>query len=202
MPGELSRTSLPAPDAATSARASGGVRGFADATSAGAGEAWRAAVRRAARAYADELPDALDQAVAGADLRAQRRSWWWRVLGVIQWLALATAVVGLGWLTLVAVLGYLQIPAPPMPTVDGLGVPVPLPTALLVLGLGVGVLLALAGGAIAALASRLERRRVRRLLGERVRAVAERLVVEPVEDVLDLGRDAATDLSLAAGDRR
>ncbi|UYG17047.1 dynamin family protein [Brachybacterium huguangmaarense] len=202
VPGELSRTSLPAPDAATSARASGGVRGFADATSAGAGEAWRAAVRRAARAHADELPDALDQAVAGADLRAQRRSWWWRVLGVIQWLALATAVVGLGWLTLVAVLGYLQIPAPPMPTVDGLGVPVPLPTALLVLGLGVGILLALAGGAIAALASRLERRRVRRLLGERVRAVAERLVVEPVEDVLDLGRDAATDLSLAAGDRR
>lgn len=200
--GALSRTSLPGADAATTARASGGVRRFADATSEGGGDAWRAVVRRAARRHEDEVPDALDQAVAGADLRARRRSWWWRALDVLQWLALATAVVGLGWLTLVAVLGYLQVPAPPMPMVEGLWIPVPLPTALIALGLGVGILIALAGGVIAAIASRMERRRARALLRERVRDVARRLVVEPVEDVLDLARDAATDLSSAAGDRR
>ncbi|GAB2534856.1 dynamin family protein [Brachybacterium huguangmaarense] len=201
-PEGLSRSSLPAPDAATSARASGGVRTFADATSAGAGDAWRAAVRRAARAGEDELPDALDQAIAGADLRARDRSWWWHVLGALQWLALAAAVVGLGWLTLVAVLGYFQVPTPAMPMVDGLGVPVPVPTALVAIGLGTGILLAVLGAVIAALAARAAGTRARRILRERVGAVARRLVVEPVEDVLDVGRDAATDLSLAAGDRR
>ncbi|MGP9693995.1 dynamin family protein [Brachybacterium sp. AOP25-B2-12] len=199
---QTSRTSLPAPDAATAARASGGLRRFAESTSEGASDPWRAAVRRAARSHEDALPDALDQAVAGADLRARTRPWWWHVLSVIQWLALALVVAGLGWLVLLAVLGFLQVPAPPMPMVEGLWIPVPLPTALLVLGLGIGVLVATAGTLIAALAATAARRRARRVLEARVAEVAERLVVAPVEDVLDLARDVATDLSLAAGGRR
>ncbi len=198
----LTHTSMPAPDAATAARASGGVRQFADATSAGAGDVWRGAVRRAARVHEEELPDALDQAIAGADLRARKRAWWWRILDVLQWLALLTAIVGLGWLTLYAVAGYFQLPLPEMMMVDGVGFPLPLPTALIILGLGVGLLLTLAGGTIAALASMAERRRARSLLRERVREVGQKLVVEPVEDVLDLARDTATDLSSAAGEKR
>lgn len=200
--GRLSRTSLPAPDAATGARASSGVRRFADATSEGAGDPWRSAVRRAARARDEELPDALDQAVAGADLGARRGSWWWPVLGVLQWLALAALVVGLGWLVVLAVLGFLQVPLPPMPMLEGLWVPVPVPTALIVLGVAAGILLGVAGTVLAALAGSAARRRARILLGSRVRDVAQKLVVEPVEDVLDVARDVATDLSLAAEGRR
>lgn len=199
---ELSHTSMPAPDAATAARASGGVRRFADATSEGAGDVWRAAVRRAARSQEEDLPEALDQAIAGADLRARQRAWWWRVLDVLQWLALATAAVGLGWLTLYAVMGYFQVPLPTMAMVDGLGFPLPLPTALVILGVATGILLALAGGALALLGSLAARRRARSLLRERVSAVARRMVVEPVEDVLDIARDAGTDLSSARGQHR
>src|SRR5699024_4700183 len=126
------RTSLPEPDAAARARASGGVRRFADAASAGGSDPWRAAVRGAARSREERLPDALDQAVAGADLRARATSWWWPVLDVLQWLALLTWVVGLGWLALNALLAFLGMPPPPMPMVEGLWIPIPLPTVLLV----------------------------------------------------------------------
>src|SRR5699024_3111613 len=173
----LERTSLPEPDAAARARASGGVRRFADAASAGGSDPWRAAVRGAARSREERLPDALDQAVAGADLRARTTpwwwpvldalrwltlltwvggrgwlaavrgaarsreerlpdaldqavagaalrarttSWWWPVLDVLQWLTLLTWVVGLGWLALNALLAFLGMPPPPMPMVEGL----------------------------------------------------------------------------------
>ncbi|MCS6711318.1 50S ribosome-binding GTPase [Brachybacterium sp. EF45031] len=201
-PEGLSRTSLPEPDAATRARASAGVRGFADASSAGAGDPWRAEVRRAARSREDELPDALDQAVAGADLRAREGGWWWPVLDVLQWLALLCAVVGLGWLALNAVLLYFQVPPPPMPMIRELWVPIPLPTALVALGLLAGVLFSVASVFAAGLAAAHHRRRAVRILRERVRDVARTHVVEPVEDVLDRGADTATDLSTARGERR
>ncbi|WP_114853704.1 dynamin family protein [Brachybacterium sp. YJGR34] len=195
----LRRSSLPAPDAAARARASGGVRRFADTSSADGTDPWRAAVRSAARSREEELPDALDQAVAGADLRAGSGSWWWPVLDVLQWLAVLTAVVGLGWLVLNALLAFLGIPPPPMPMIRELWIPIPLPTALLVLGIAAGVLLAVAGGAVAALTGAWHRRRARRLLAARVRRVGQELVVEEVDAELARAAGAARDLALARG---
>lgn len=194
------RSSLPAPDAATSARASEGLRGFADTVSRDGSDPWRAAVRRSARSREDELPDALDRAVVGADLSRRTRGWWWPVLDVLQWLAMAAWVVGLGWLVLNAILGFFQVPAPPMPMIRELWVPVPLPTALIVLGVGAGILLAVLGGALAALVSRLHAARARRLLRARVRVVAAELVVDPVQSTLEAARRSATDLAAASGD--
>ncbi|MGO1407532.1 MAG: dynamin family protein [Brachybacterium sp.] len=195
----LQRTSLPEPDAAARARASGGVRRFADTASEGGSDPWRAAVRDAARCEEDQLPDALDQAVAGAELRATTISWWWPVLDVLQWLALLTWVVGLGWLALNALLAFLGIPPPPMPMVQELWIPIPLPTVLVVLGIAAGLLIGLAGGVIAALVGGWHRRRARRVLTARVRAVADDHVVTPVSAELALARDAARDLALAHG---
>jgi hypothetical protein len=157
-------------------------------------------VRRSARSREDELPDALDQAVVGADLSRRTRGWWWPVLDVLQWLAMAAWVVGLGWLVLNAALAFFQVPAPPMPMIRELWVPIPLPTALIVLGVGAGILLAVLGGAIAALVSRIHAARARRLLRSRVRAVAADLVVGPVQERLDAARRSATDLAEASGD--
>jgi len=195
----LERTSLPEPDAAARARASGGVRSFADAASAGGSDPWRAAVRAAARSQEEQLPDALDQAVAGADLRARTTSWWWPVLDVLQWLALLTWVVGLGWLALNAALVFLGVPPPPMPMVEGLWIPIPLPTVLLVLGIAAGILIGAAGGVIAAAVGAWHRARARRVLRARVRAVAEEHVVDPVVEELARAREAARDLALAHG---
>ena len=196
----LERTSLPAPDAAASARASGGVRRFADDASAGGSDPWRAAVRAAARSEEEALPDALDQAVAEADLRAGETSWWWRVLDVLQWLALLIGVVGLGWLGLNAALAFLGVPPPPMPMVEELWIPVPLPTVMLVLAIAAGILLGVAGSAIAAMSGAWHRRRARRLLTARVRGTAQDLVVEPVDETLHQARQAASDLALAHGE--
>jgi len=196
----LERTSLPAPDAAASARASGGVRRFADDASAGGSDPWRAAVRAAARSEEEALPDALDQAVAEADLRAGETSWWWWVLDVLQWLALLIGVVGLGWLGLNAALAFLGVPPPPMPMVEELWIPIPLPTVMLVLAIAAGILLGVAGSAIAAMSGAWHRRRARRLLTARVRGTAQDLVVEPVDETLHQARQAASDLALAHGE--
>jgi putative protein kinase ArgK-like GTPase of G3E family len=196
----LERTSLPAPDSAAAARASSGLRRFADEASAGGTDPWRAAVRAAARSGEATLPDALDQAVAGADLHAGRTSWWWRVLDVLQWLALLVGVVGLGWLGLNAALAFLGVPPPPMPMVEDLWIPIPLPTVMLVLAIAAGILLGVAGGAIAALTGAWHRRRARRVLTARVRETALELVVEPVDATLALAASSARDLALAHGE--
>ena len=193
----LERTSLPEPDAAASARASGGLRRFADEASGGGTDPWRAAVRSAARGEEDALPDALDQAVAGADLHAGRTSWWWRVMDVLQWIALLIGVVGLGWLGLNAALAFLGVPPPPMPMVEELWIPIPLPTVMLVLAIAGGILLATAGAAIAAVTGAWHRRRARRVLTARVRETALELVVEPVDETLALAASTARDLALA-----
>lgn len=195
----LERTSLPEPDAATRARAAGGLRRFADAASDGGGDPWRAAVRGAARSREEQLEEELDQVVAGADLRASTTSWWWPVLDVLQWLALLTWVLGLGWLALNAVLAFAGLPPPPMPMVEELWIPIPLPTVLVVLGIAAGILIGVAGGVIAALASSWHRRRARRVLTARVREVAQREVVDPVEAELSRAAGTASDLALARG---
>lgn len=195
------RTSLPAPDAGTRARASSGVRTFADASSVGGSDPWRAAVRAAARSHETELPDALDQAVARADLKAQSKSWWWPVINILQWLAMLTWVVGLGWLAINVGLTAAALPPLPVPVIEDLWMPIPLPVALIVLGVAVGILVAMLAGAINLMAGSWHRRRARRLLRGRIEDVARELVVEPVEDVLDRAQDAATDLAIAAGER-
>ena len=122
-PSELNRTSLPPAGAPERARTDAAVREFADAASAGAPGPWRAAIRGAAREGRERLPDALDQAIAGTDLMAARKSWWWGVFNVVQWLALLTVLGGLGWLGVLAGLGYLQLPVPDVPRVEGWPVP-------------------------------------------------------------------------------
>lgn len=195
----LERTSLPEADAGSRARAADGLRRFADHASDGGGDAWRAEVRRAARSHEEELPDALDQAVAEADLRAGTTSWWWPVLDVVQWLALLTWVVGLGWLALNMLLVFLGVPPPPMPMVEELWIPIPLPTVLVVLGIAAGILVGVAAGAVAALTGSWHRRRARRVLEARVRGVAHELVVAEVEEALERAGATARDLALARG---
>lgn len=182
---EVHRTSLPAAGAPERARTDAAVRNFADAASAGAPGPWRSAIRDAAREGREQLPDALDQAVAGTELKAGRTSWWWGVFNVFQWLALLTALAGLGWLGVLAVLGYLQFPVPEVPRVEGW----PLPTLMVTGGAVLGIALALAGRIFASIAARSRAGAARRRLQAAVATVAERLVVEPVQ--VELTRYAA-----------
>lgn len=173
----LNRSSLPPPGPAQRAQADSAVRAFADAAGSGVPEPWRAAIRRAARASTNALPDAIDQAIASADLGARRNSWWWPVVGLLQWLALAAAVAGLLWLGLLFILGYLQLPVPQPPQVEGL----PVPTLLLGAGVLLGIVLALASAVAARWVARGRARAARRRLRAAIAAVADRYVAAPVE---------------------
>src|SRR5690625_1301555 len=196
---DVCSSDLPEPDAASAARASGGVRRFADASSAGGSEPWRAAVRGAARSREPELPAALDQAIARTDLRSRAGSWWWPVLDVLQWLVLRIGVVGLGGLAVNMVLALCPLPRPPLPMIEGRWIPLPLPAVLVALSIAAGSLLAVLGGAAAVLPGAARQRRARRLLARSVREVAEQRVVDEVEAVLARAAATATDLASAGG---
>lgn len=189
-PAELNRTSLPPAGAPERARTDAAVRAFADAASAGAPGPWRAAIRGAAREGRERLPDALDQAIAGTDLGANRKAWWWGVFNVVQWLALLTALGGLGWLGVLAGLGYLQLPVPEVPRVEGW----PVPTLMIASGVLLGVFLAVTGRFIAAAAARARANTARRRLHGAVDTVARELIVEPVE--VEVTRHAAFNAAL------
>jgi GTP-binding protein EngB required for normal cell division len=191
-PSQLNRTSLPAAGAPERARTDAAVREFADAASAGAPGPWRAAIRAAAREGREALPDALDQAIAATDLMASRKSWWWGVFNVVQWLALLTVLGGLGWLGVLAGLGYLQLPVPEVPKVEGW----PVPTLMIAGGVALGIFLALAGKFIGSGAARVRAARARKRLRAAVGEVAQDSVVEPVE--VEVSRLASFNAALKA----
>jgi GTP-binding protein EngB required for normal cell division len=194
---ELSRTSLPPAGAPERARTDAAVREFADAASDGAPGPWRAVIRGAARQGRDRLPDALDQAIAGTELKADRKSWWWSLFNVVQWLALLTAVGGFGWLGVLAVLGYLQLPVPEAPRVQGW----PVPTAMIAGGALLGIVLAVAGKFVAGAAARARGAAARKRLNSAVAVVAERHVVEPVALEVTRLKSFNAALTTAAGPR-
>lgn len=190
---QVNRTSLPQMGASQRAQADTAVRTFAEAAAAGAPEPWRAAIRRAARASAPQLPDALDQAIASADLKASKKSWWWPLVGVVQWLALAAAAVGALWLGVLAILGYLQFAVPEPPRVEGFA----LPTLLLTGGILLGIVLAVASAFFARLGARLRASRARRRLKDAVAKVAETHIVTVVQMELTRYRDFLTAVAQA-----
>ena len=177
---ELERTSLPAPSAAAHARASIAVREYTDAATAGAPQIWVLAAR--ARVRAADLPDALDQAVAGTRLDAERRPAWWRAVGTAQWVLLAALGVGVAWLAGLAVLGALGLAgvtgqsASLGPTVGS----VPLPTVLALGGALAGILLALGARLACVVTARRTAARARARLRAAVARVADDHLVKPV----------------------
>jgi GTP-binding protein EngB required for normal cell division len=178
---EVNRTSLPPAGVAEQARLDSAVRDFADAAGSGAAGPWRASIRAAARINREALPDALDQAVASADLKANKGAWWWPVFSVVQWLALLVAVGGLVWLGVLAALGYFQLPVPEVPREQGW----PLPTLMVLAGVVLGILLAVASKFIAAAGARGRAAVARRRLRDGITGAAESLVVAPTEAEID-----------------
>ncbi|RJK98133.1 GTPase [Vallicoccus soli] len=189
------RSSLPAPAPASRARVDLAVRRTADAAAGSLAPPWAGGVRRAAAGGDGDLADALDRAVAGTDLGVARPPRWWRAVAVLQWLLLAVAAAGLGWLAALAAMAYLQLPEPSTPSLGAL----PWPTALLLGGVVAGLLLAL-GARLAARASarRASRRAVQRLEGA-VAGVADRHVLEPVGAELARWREVRRLLERAGG---
>jgi hypothetical protein len=177
----LVRTSLPATTPIQRARSDAAIRRVGDAAADGIGGQWTATIRSAAKAAAARLPDALDQAVAGTDLQADRRPRWWSVANAVQWVAVIAAVVGGLWLLALAVVGYLRLPEVPTPEVGSL----PVPTLLFLGGILLGVGLAVVSMFAARVGGRRRAAEVRQRLRKSVGEAADEVVVKPVTAEVD-----------------
>ncbi|QUW20248.1 GTPase [Agrococcus sp. Marseille-Q4369] len=201
---EVHRTSLPPMSAAQRAQAGTAVRAYADTAAAGLGDGWSAAIHEHAADALESLPPELDRAVARTDLGA-RASWWWPLLGAIQWLALIAAVLGGVWLLLPVLLPLWGMVAPVIPQVEGTATWLdgwPIPLALLIGGLLLGVVLGIVGAIIGGAVGAARRARARRRLRKQVSAVAREVVVLPIEGERERAREFAVAIARAQGSRK
>ena len=148
-------TSLPESTVAQRAAVALASRTLADQAGAGLPEPWPAAITAASRSRLMDVPDALDVAVAGADLGMARKPFWWRLVGFLQWLGALTALAGLVWLTVRYVMFFLGLPTFDGPQVGRF----PLPTVMLFGGLLFGLLLSIVVRPIVNFAARRARAR-------------------------------------------
>ena len=177
----VARTSLPAATPVQRAGVSSACRALAAGASEGLADPWPRVVRRAATAEEERLPDRLDEAVGGADLRVTKPRWWVLANAAQRVLALA-ALAGLLWLIALAALGWLRL-EDVIPTPDVLDIP--LPTLLLGGGILLGLVLAGLTRVLNRHGARRRARRAERALHARIDAVAEDAVVAPVAAALD-----------------
>ncbi len=190
------RASVPEATLVQRARVDAAVRGLSGDVGEQLSPPWADAVRRASVSRLPDLNDALDKAVTSTDLGVSRTPAWWRVVRVLQWVLVLTALAGGLWLAGLAVMGYLQMPAPDTPRYRGF----PLPTLMLLGGVLAGVLLALLCRLVVRLSARRKARSADRRLRSAIGEVTERLVIEPVEAEIEAYR--ATQAGLTAALRR
>lgn len=177
---------LPGPGrtGAAEPRADLAIRDYAEAVSGTSEMPWPAAVRTAAFSQRDELLDDLRRAVGRATVNAGAKPAWWSVIAWLQRILAVTAVVGLVWLVVVAILGgFFHFDTdpllPPTPEAEWM----PLPSALLIGGVVVGMLLSLVTRIPLGIGARRRGRAARKAIEKRVHEHAQTRVVELVKQV-------------------
>ncbi len=184
----MAATSVPPPSAAATAGVGLAVRTLGQRAGEKLPAPWPAAVLTAARSRMDDVPDALDVAIARTDLGVpRRRPFWWRVVGGVQWLAALVALVGLVWLGVRLALFAVGLPdLLPEPQVGRLS----LPTVLFFGGLLAGLLTSIVMRPIVRIAARRTRTRATARMMAAVTDVARDMVIRPVRDALNAYREA------------
>ena len=176
-PSGVGRTSLPATSGVQKARVDTAVRTLADETAQGLTRGWADEIKQAARSSEDALPDRVDRAIATTDLDLAQHRRWWQLVRVLQWLLVATVIVGLGWLGLAFLLAYLQLP--PLPKVTWWGLPAP--TVLAIGGVLAGLLLAGLARIFVEVGARRRTAKARQSLRAAIARVTGELVIDPVK---------------------
>jgi GTPase Era involved in 16S rRNA processing len=194
---DVHRTSMPLLSAGAQAKLSLAVRSFADTAAAGLAGPWKAAVRTAAEGALDALPADLDRAIAATHLPA-KGSWWWALVGIVQWVTIVAGVLGALWLVGASLLPTFGMPALLIPRVEeGPLAGWAVPTLVIIAAVLVGVLLGIISAVLSALTAAARRRRTRKRLLASVDEVVQRDVVQPVTAELDRARGVAAALGVA-----
>lgn len=176
---ELVASSLPPLSAAQKAGMANAVRQYSKQMAARIDEPWKRSMKEAALSREAELPELLERDIVRIDYGLGRTRTPWVIFNTLQWIALLSALVGVGWLTLISGMAYLQIQLPPAPTPEGS--PVPLPTLLLLLGILLGIAAAGVGRLLTAMGSRYYARKLRGRLQTGVEKAVQSCVVAPVQ---------------------
>ena len=176
---ELVASSLPPLSAAQKAGMANAVRQYSKQMAARIDEPWKRSIKEAALSREAELPELLERDMVRIDYGLGRTRAPWVIFNALQWIALLSALVGVGWLTLISGMAYLQIQLPPAPTPEGS--PVPLPTLLLLLGILLGIASAGVGRLLTAMGSRYYARKLRGRLQTGVEKAVQTCVVAPVQ---------------------
>ena len=187
------RTSVPKASGVQQARVDSEVRALADQVGEGMAPSWAHAVRTASVSRLPDLHDRLDKAVAGTDLGADRIPVWAGLVRVLQYVLIICALVGAGWLALLAFGSYARLPEPPTPEVAGFAVP----TLLLLGGVLVGVLLALVCRWLVSFTARSRARRADKRLRDAISEVSAEVVVAPIQAELASYAEVREALALA-----
>ena len=191
------RSSMPELDAASKAVANRGVRDYAEAISAGLPEQWAAAVTDRAGQASEQVPEALDRAVARTRVPAQP-SKAWSLLTIVQWLALVAALVGVLWYLLVAFVPGMLTPllgTDLVPDVEGW----PIPTLLIMAGLLTGLIIGLISAVFGGMLGSGVRRRTKTALRREIAIASEETVVAPLSEVREDYARFAQRLAFARG---
>ncbi|MGB3687340.1 MAG: GTPase [Ornithinimicrobium sp.] len=187
----LGRSSLPAASPAARSAVDLATRQLGEVASAGLPPRWVDAVRDAATPDDASLADALDLAVVNTPLRT-RDPWWWAVGRFLQLVFALCVIAGAGWLTTLAVLGWLQI---------DVGVPEwgPVPIPLLLFGGGIlaGLLLAACARVLARAGSVRRRSTIEDRMDAAISGVAREHVRDPVAAVLKQHKQTRQQLQAA-----
>ena len=176
---ELVASSLPPLSAAQKAGMANAVRQYSKQMAARVEDPWKRSMKEAALSREAELPELLERDMMRIDYGLGRTHAPWVIFNALQWIALLSALVGVGWLTLISGMAYLQIQLPPAPTPEGS--PVPLPTLLLLLGVLLGIASAGVGRLLTAMGSRYYARKLRGRLQTGVEKAVQSCVVAPVQ---------------------
>ena len=113
---ELVASSLPPLSAAQKAGMANAVRQYSKQMAARIDEPWKRSMKEAALSREAELPELLERDMVRIDYGLGRTRAPWVIFNALQWIALLSALVGVGWLTLISGMAYLQIQLPPAPT--------------------------------------------------------------------------------------
>ncbi|MGQ2910559.1 GTPase [Aeromicrobium sp.] len=163
------------------AQAESAVREIAEKAAVGLERPWRDAVRRASVRTGDDVVRELDDTIDRIDLGLSRTPVWWRLVDVLQWLAFAAFVAGVGWGAVELASRVAGWEVPEAPVVLGFS----LPLLLLVGGLAVGVVLAVLARVTVRASARRRAQRAEAVLRRTVDEVAQDKVLAPLQAELD-----------------
>ena len=177
------------------AQAETAVRDFAEKASVGLEVPWRDAIRLVSTSRSDDIVISLDRAIVRADVDVAGSAVLWRIVNVLQWLALVVLVGGLGWWGLEVLADNTSMTLRAAPEVAGYELPVVLAVGGLAVGIGLAAIFRIVGW----VTGRIRARKAERALTAAIEEVADSRVINPVETELAAYAQFRTNIIRARG---